>query len=655
MLKLRRQIIVVLTLLGGISTAGQVVITPSMPPPVNAGATYQFTANAPVRWSMAPGSQGTIDPATGVYTAPNSVTSQQSYGGCQVLPNNHILNTRIDSLPTHPMSSTWIAGAGGVPVNYLPSFPVNYVNGSAQTQEMVFAYTPANNGSFIIPPYPIARIEGGWFSLPLSGIDRHLLVIDPTSCSFQEIYDLYSVGTNTYNPCPLCTSQSGVKYSNSTYNLPVTGGVDAAGLYIMPLSLRLQELEQAVASGGTIQHALRFTLQNGYINSSFVWPATAYTNEGGVIPYGARFRLRPSFDASSFSPIAKILLTQLKQYGIILADGGYGWQITTEYAKWPPAYLDAFVEIANASIGPSNFEAVDESSLEVSATSGSTTLGAETVIATTMSPPPQSVRQQVVLTGVTLNLPNDQKYIQSGTPAQQFTAFINGTSDRSITWSMNPTVGTLSSAGLYTPPANVSAAAVTTITAKSVANPAVAATMQLTVLPTGTIRIVNGQTTPYTDSHGNVWQASTGDDGGYPYDNGGNWPSTPDIYLYKVPFYALDSGGNDIRFDITVPNGNYQITAKFAATNVSGPGQESCNIEAQGQIAYANVDVYAAAGGLNKPVDFVIPATVVNGQLSFVVRHLTGFNFISALQIAPATGIAGRPSPPTNLTVTHVE
>jgi hypothetical protein len=55
----------------------------------------------------------------------------------------------------------------------------------------------------------------------------------------------------------------------------------------------------------------------------------------------------------------------LKQYGLILADGGSGWAVRIEYAKWPKAAIDAFSEISQQNvIDPSNFEAVDESGLE---------------------------------------------------------------------------------------------------------------------------------------------------------------------------------------------------------------------------------------------------------------------------------------------------
>jgi Malectin domain len=654
-MKFRYHIALLLMLVGGIPASAQVVITPSTPPVVNQGTASKFTANTAVTWSC-PGCSGTVD-ADGTYHAPQTVKVQQSYGGYQLLPNNHILNTRIDSQPLNSNSALWIAGAGTVSVNYLLSFPINYVNGSTATATESFEYTPGNNGTFQIPSYPGLRVECGTLVLLSVGCDRHIFTIDTTNGTFQEIYDLVPPGT--IPNCPSaglssCTAGSGVRYSNSTYNLPNLqgGGVDAAGMYVMPLTLRLQELEQAVVTGGTIKHALRFTLANGYIQNSFVWPGTANSTSGsGNIPEGARFRLKSDFNISSFSPIAQILLTQLKQYGIILADGGYGWQITTEYTRWPTAYRTAFNEIAAANIGPSNFEAVNESGLEVSPSSGLTTT-AETVVATSVANPSLSAGQQVVLTGVTITLPKDEVFIQAGTSSQQLAAFINGSTDKSVIWSMNPAIGTLSSSGLYTPPATIGPATTATVTATSTADSSVAASQTLTVLPAGTIRLVLGQPNPYTDTNGNVWQPEVGDDGCHPYDNGGTWPTKADIILYKIACF----GFNDIRFDITVPNGSYQITAKFAETEAVSAGYRLMDLEAQGQVVYPNVDIVTSAGGVNKPVDFTLPATVTNGILSFVVRHVAGdFTLISALQIVPGSGSTSTPAPPTGLTVIHVQ
>jgi hypothetical protein len=642
-------IIIPLLLLG--AAPASVVITPTVSPVVNQGATLKFTANIPVTWSC-PGCAGTIDP-DGTYHAPQTVMAQHSYGGYQVLPNNHIFNTRIDSLPVNPNSAAWIAGAGTVPLNYMGSFLVNYVNSTTPVQSMSFAYTPTNNGAFEIPQYPDAKIEGGWFTYG-TGVDRHFFAIDTATGIFQEMYNYYSAGQNA--PCANCTSQSGLRYANSTYDLPANGSTDAAGMYIMPLTLHAQEMEQAVATGGTINHALRFTLNAGYCASSFIWPATTMANDGGTVPFGARFRLKSSFNVSTFSPTAQILLKQLQQYGIILADGGYGWQVTIDATKWPESFNAPFAEIQNAHIAPSNFEAVDESGLEVAPLSGLTKTG-ETVVATSAANPSVSASMPVVLTGVTVNMQNDVMYVQAGVGATKLTAFAHGGATNAVKWTMNPQVGTLSSSGIYTPPSTSTTLQTTCITATSVDNASVAAQMTLAVYPNGTIRLVPGAASDYTDSKGNVWLHGLAGDGSYGYNNGGTWPSTSDISLYEAPIYG--NGGLDLRFDLVVPNGSYQITGKFAETQAFAPNYKIFSLESQGQIIDPNLDIFVLSGGHNMPIDFTVPAAVVNNRLLFAIRAIRGTNIatdISALQIVPVSlNGDSAPAPPAGVSVIQVK
>jgi len=632
--------------------SGPVVIAPSDPPAVRQGTTFQFTANAEGTWSCsgtdstgaATSCKGGINPLTGLYTAPATVIAHQSVGGYQLLPNNHIFNTRIDSLPVSAKSAAWIAGAGTVNLSYEGGFPVNYVNGSTPIQSVVFHYTPGNNGRFQIPAYPDVKIEGGWLTRSNGNIDHHLVTVDTTNGTFQEMYQFHDVGQN--RACPTCVSQGGIRYSNSTYDLPnVQGGAtDAAGMYLMPLTLHPQELQQAVATGGTIKHALRMTLQNGYILGTggvrHIWPATAEAlSGGGVVPYGARFRLKASFNISRFSTIAQILLTQLKQYGLILADGGTGWAVSgPDPGKIPKAYADAFTEIRNAAIAPSNFEAVDESGLMISPTSGETTSNRETVTFTRSSDFAKA-SVDVVLAGVTVNLPDDTLYIQAGTAAQQLTAFVAGAASTSVTWTMAPTVGSLTPSGIYTAPATSSTLQLTTVTATSVDDVHTSAAMTIVIYPNGTISLAPAQPVDYRDAHGNLWLHGPAGDGGWGYDNGGPWPSLPDITLYKIPIYGSTSGV-DLRFDILMPNGSYQITGKFAETQGNVPGYKLFSLESQGKIIFPNVDVYVSSGGHNMPIDFTLPALVTDGKLSFVIRALPAINSnvdISALQIAPIT------------------
>jgi hypothetical protein len=265
-------------------------------------------------------------------------------------------------------------------------------------------------------------------------------------------------------------------------------------------------------------------------------------------------------------------LNQLKNYGLIIADGGTGWAVETEYTRWPRTMMNYLAEVTYANIAPSNFEVVDESSLMISPSSGEANTNRETVTYTAST---CSTSTDLVLVGVTLGLPEDVLYFQAGSPAVQLSAFVGGTANTNVTWSMSPALGTLTSGGLYTPPATSSGLQSTTVTATTAANTNVTSQLTLWVLPQGTIRLVPGQSSNYTDTHSNVWYAGAGGGGDascdvamscFGYDNGGSWPSTPDITLYKIDIYA----GNDLRYDIHVSNGTYQINAKFSNNGGGG-------------------------------------------------------------------------------------
>lgn len=630
------------------------VINP-VKPIANQGGTINFTETLSEAgtWAVSAGS-GSINSSTGVYTAPASVTNKQTAGGMQLLPNNHIHNVRIDSLSVHGSSGTWIAGAGTTPFSYLVFAGPNYADGTTPLESMVFFYTSANNGNFQIPAYPNFKLEHGWFNARTYNsfnVDHHSLVMDTTTGTMQEMYQYYPAGAGTSEGCPTCTSQSGVRYLNSDYALP-TPTTDAAGLQLWPLMLRLQEVEQAIATAGTINHALRFTLQSGFCASSNIWPATTFATDGGTVPFGARARLKSSYAIGGFSSIAQILLTQLKQYGIILADGGDGWEASVEDTRWPSSIANAFQEIQNAAIAPSNFEFVDESGLMVSSSSGLANTSRETVTFTRTSDS-ATASADVVLRGVAVTLPKDNLNFMAGTPATQLTAFVN---IGSVTWTMSPSVGSLTSGGLYTAPATATTPTVTTVTATSTTDAAVAAQLTLTVYSQTTIRLLLGQTSNYTDASSNIWYAAStlaahdaergfGTLAGYGYDNGGSWSGT-DITIYEISVYSF----GDIRFDFYVPNGIYTIVGKFA--NNGGSSHGDMIIEANGA-AGSPIDVTTLAGGNQLPYDITNSGiTVSNNRLSYVVRAVNSGGssqdapFIPAIQITktanlPASASAG--------------
>ena len=74
---------------------------------------------------------------------------------------------------------------------------------------------------------------------------------------------------------------------------------------------------------------------------------------------GQRFRLRSDFDITGFSPRIRVILTALKQYGMMLADNGSAWFISgVPDERWDNDELQALKTITGA-----QFEAVDVSSL----------------------------------------------------------------------------------------------------------------------------------------------------------------------------------------------------------------------------------------------------------------------------------------------------
>ncbi len=122
-------------------------------------------------------------------------------------------------------------------------------------------------------------------------------------------------------------------------------------------------------AAGEIRHAIRFTVPQ--TRNAYIWPAR---HEASTLtatkypPMGQRFRLKASFDISSFSPEVQVILTALKKYGMILADNGSSWYLSgVPDERWNNDDLHEFGQITGAA-----FEAVDVSSLMVDPNSGQT-------------------------------------------------------------------------------------------------------------------------------------------------------------------------------------------------------------------------------------------------------------------------------------------
>jgi hypothetical protein len=276
---------------------------------------------------------------------------------CAIFPATNAWNERVDSLPVAPDSARLIASIGldaglhadfgsglwnGGPIG----IPFDVVGKRTPRSRVSFEYASESNRV----RYPIPRtvhIEGG----PSSTGDRHAILLDRDACRLYELYALYPTAGGGWR------AGSGAVWNLRSNALRPAGwtSADAAGLPIFPGLARYDEVGR-----GVIDHALRFTAPS--TRRAYVYPARHYASDStdpSLPPMGLRVRLKASFDVSGFPRQARIVLTALKRYGMILADNGSPWYVSgAPDRRWSNEQLHTLGRVTGADL-----EIVDTSSL----------------------------------------------------------------------------------------------------------------------------------------------------------------------------------------------------------------------------------------------------------------------------------------------------
>jgi hypothetical protein len=284
--------------------------------------------------------------------APMPVRAPVPGSSCRVFPADNVWNMDVSKLPVAKKNAVWKKSMHAGSTLLHPDFgppaygmPFDVVDGSHDRVHVGFDYASESDEG----PYPFGpdiHIEGG--------SDRHALIIDRDSCT---LYELYAAGWNGGEP----TAGSGAIFqlegADANDLRPATWtSADAAGLPIFPGLVRWDEVD-----AGVIQHALRFTV--GCTSRRYVWPARhqAGSDDSRCPPMGARFRLKAGFDASRYSGDAKVIITAMKHYGLIVADNGSDWYFQGEVdPHWTNDLMDEL-----KSIPAGAFVAVDASGCRV--------------------------------------------------------------------------------------------------------------------------------------------------------------------------------------------------------------------------------------------------------------------------------------------------
>jgi hypothetical protein len=259
-------------------------------------------------------------------------------GACPVFPDPPAsLSPRAASLPNQ---AAWNQDISKAPVARNSAAIVSYIN--SQGGDMLhpdfgspraygFPYAVVGSGQRKLPvrytaygsesdrgPFPIpkgAPVEGGQGS---DG-DRHVLVVDRSSCTLYELYRAFFKGDGGAH----WNADSGVRWNlRSTALRPDSWtSADAAGLPIFPGLLRYDEV-----AAGRVDHAIRVTFES--TRNAWVHPAShcaGDTSSPNAPPMGMRLRLKAGYGLGRFSGSAKTIAVALKRYGMIVADNGSNW------------------------------------------------------------------------------------------------------------------------------------------------------------------------------------------------------------------------------------------------------------------------------------------------------------------------------------------
>lgn len=259
---------------------------------------------------------GTLFPATAIWYQDISSAALDSES-----------STVISGLQSH---GGW--GAGRFQID--SSIEVLYADATVQPRAFVQTgdfYDP--DCDFVpVPVPPGGNLEGESNYACSSDGDCHLIVIQGT-----KLYEMWRAditgGTATGTPfnggCLAVWDLTRDYWKPATPPAPFARGdqctsADAAGYPITALLFSADEVK-----AGAINHAIRFILPNARIRKgTYVHPATHSgagkgTPASDYVPYGARFRLKSSFDLASLpSDGARVVARALQRYGMFLADGG---------------------------------------------------------------------------------------------------------------------------------------------------------------------------------------------------------------------------------------------------------------------------------------------------------------------------------------------
>ncbi len=237
-----------------------------------------------------------------------------TYHGCPIFGSSGPYNKLVAGARVDSRSGAYIASvlqAGDI-VGFFGSTGIEQVNLADDQTPLLRVLQKSPYHPFPVP-YPWQR---GFFIEPLA--DHHAMVVQTQTC---HLYEAYST---TYRHGKL-SAYSGANWDLRRRFVSLDRGQPSAmasGLSLFAGMVRWEDYQS-----GSIAHALNWAAVAHTVSQyNFVAPAS---DTDGLpfrgasryqLPYGARLRLKASFDTSGWGPQATMVATAMKTYGIYLAD-----------------------------------------------------------------------------------------------------------------------------------------------------------------------------------------------------------------------------------------------------------------------------------------------------------------------------------------------
>jgi hypothetical protein len=252
-----------------------------------------------------------------------------TFGGCPLFAPDYAYNQDVSTSEVDPSSATYISSLTSLAPNIAAEFPGGeYYNLVPSTQADVpvqsasaFGFLPTDGGFFFYPDGGVkAPIPPGvvYENMTTPNADHHMMVLEQSACLLYELY--------AENPSSATTGWDVfIQWNlNGSPQIPDNldiGSTTQAGTPLLPGIIWPIDV-----GAGEIQHAIDIVMaDNAIMPCSYVHPASTVRYSGAPagegIPYGARLRLKSTFDTSSFAgKQALVVVRALQKYGMIPTD-----------------------------------------------------------------------------------------------------------------------------------------------------------------------------------------------------------------------------------------------------------------------------------------------------------------------------------------------